>query len=190
MSGSNPACQLFKKVLQPVHNGLPRVPLYDGSEFTKVNICLDSGKLATDACYMDPRHSAVARVENCTVLKDDVPTEKCDKHVVIDFCSSCNCVATQYCRNFAAVGQCTLVKRALLKMTQEEVDAIVLASKHGLNATFKRDDYVYLVDTDGNPVDFYGMDGTKNLGLHEPYVVCTVHTQETWREYTKSNSDQ
>jgi len=189
MSGSNPAAQLFKKVMQPIHQGLPRVPLYDGSEFVKVNICLDSGKVATDACYMDPRHSSVSRVENCTVMKEDMPTETCDKHVVVDFCTSCDCVATQYCRNFATVGETTIVKKALVKMTQEEVDKIVLASKHGLNAGFKRDDYVYLVDAEGNPVAFYGMDGTNNFGLNEPYIVCTVHTQQAWREYVQSHGN-
>ena len=188
MSGSNPACQLFKKVMQPIHNGLKRVSLYDGSEFTTVNICLDSGKLATDACYQDPRHSTLARVDTCTVMREDIPTEYCDAHIYVDFCTACNCAATQYCRNFAAVGQTTIVRKAMVKLTADEVEEIRLAGKHGLNATFLRDDYIYLVDSNGEPDSFHGIDGTKNFGLDEPYIVCTVHTQQAWREYTQSHS--
>lgn len=190
MTGRNPAAQLFKKVMQPVHEGLTRVPLYDSSEFVTVNVCLDSGKVATDACYKDARCDVLSRVATSTVMKEDMPTELCDKHVLVDFCSSCNCVATQYCRNFAAVGQTTIVKKAMVKLTQEEVDEIVLACKYGLDATFMRDDYVYLVDENGEPAAFYGMDGTKNFGIEEPYVICTTHTLEAWREYTQSHSGE
>ena len=189
MTGNNPAAQLFKKVMQPVHNGLPRVPLYDGSEFVKVNICLDSGKIATDACYKDARCNVISRVESCTVMKEDMPTEKCDKHVLVDFCTSCNCVATQYCRNFAAVGQTAIERKAMVKLTQEEVDEIALACEHGLTTNaFLREDYIYLVDENGDPVPYYGMDGTLNYGVEEPYIICTEHTQEAWREYVQNHS--
>jgi len=189
MTGRNPAAQLYKKVMQPVHNGLPRKALYDGSEFVTVNVCLDSGKLATDACYKDARCDVISRVVSSKVMQEDMPTEKCDKHVLVDFCSSCNCVATQYCRNFAAVGETTIVKKSMVKLTQEEVDEIALACEHGLNAVYLRNDYVYLVDGNGDPASFHGMDGLANEGIDEPYVICTVHTKQAWQDYVNSRND-
>ena len=188
MSGSNPACQLFKKVMQPVHQGLPRVPLYDGSKFVGVNICLDSGKLATEACFMDVRSGELSRVEYCSVLEEDAPTETCDKHVAVDFCVTCNSVATQHCHNFAAVGLATVVKKSLVKITREELDEIILACQHGLSSVYLRDSYIYLVDANGNPEAFFGLDGTQNLGLNMPYIVSKVHTQQAWLDYTRGRS--
>ncbi len=185
--GGNPASQLFKKVMQPVHKGLKRVPLYDDSEFVTVKICMDSGKLATDACGKDVRTEKLKRVSSASALPDDLPKESCDKHVLVDFCGSGKGVATQYCKNFAAVGKTTLTKKALLKMTAAEVDAIVMASDYGLYDNYLRDDYVYLVDGNGQPGIFHGMLNNANVGLSEPYIVCTEHTKADWEAYLQSH---
>ena len=181
--GGNPASQLFKKVMQPVHDGLKRVPLYDGSEFVTVSVCMDSGKLATEACRNEIRSTVLSRVEDGTALQDDLPTETCDKHVIVECCGSGKGVASQYCKNFAAIGQTTLVKKGMLKMTQAEVDAIVAASEHGLYDNYLRDDYVYLVDGNGKPAVFHGMKNDANVGVSEPYIVCTEHTKAAWDAY-------
>lgn len=186
--GGNPAAQLFRKVMQPIHNGLQRVALYDGTDFTTITVCLDSGKIATSACYMDCRADVLSRVTNATVLKEDVPTETCDKHVVIECCGSGTGVATEYCKSFAAVGQTTLVKKALVRLTVSEVQAIADASYNGLNVNYVRNDYIYQVDASGNDVAFFGLYGNENVGQDEPYIVCTVHTKEAWEKYKSTHS--
>lgn len=183
----NPAAKLFKKVMEPLHKNLAKVPLFDNKEFVEITVCLDSGKIATDACRNDVRTSALSRVAKSIVYKDDMPTATCDKHVYVDCCSGGNGAANQYCRSFANVGQTTIVRRSLVKMTQKQIDDIIAASKHRLNAAFMRDDYVYLVDANGNPTAFYGMNGTANHGKNEPYVVCTKHTQQSWQQYLSSH---
>ncbi len=185
--GGNPAAQLFNKVMTPIHQGLSRVPLYDGSDFVQVSICLDSGKLATDACHNDVRSSVLYRVTTATFAAEDVPTESCDKHVAVSCCGSGNGVANQYCKNFAAVGKNTLVNKALVKMTASEVSAVAEALKHGLSSAFNRNDYIYLVDENGNSMPFFGLSGNINQGLTEPYLVCSTHTSASWSAYLAAN---
>ncbi len=43
-SSANPAARLWKAVMQPIHDGLPREGLYNGNAFHSVGVCLDTGK--------------------------------------------------------------------------------------------------------------------------------------------------
>ncbi len=184
VNGGNPAAQLFKKVMQPLHRGLQRVPLFDETEFVSVQVCLDSGRLATASCHADVRGG---RVTQSVVHADDVPTAICDKHVAVECCESGEGAANAYCKNFAAANQITLTTKSLVKLTKDEVDAIVKACKHGLNAAYLNDSYVYYVDENGNPVPFYGMQSTINAGFSEPYKVCTKHTKASWESYLSNH---
>ena len=69
-------------------------------------------------------------------------------------------------------------------MTQEMVDKLEAASEHGLYEAHTKDNYIYLVDRNGNPVNnFKGVAGDKNLNVSAPYLVCDYHTQEQWELY-------
>lgn len=182
--GTNPAARLFKKVMTPIHEGLKAVELYDDSQFVPVNVCLDSGKKATTACGLDIRGS---RVTEGFCYEEDASVETCDKHVLVDYCSD-GC-ANEYCRLFASVGQTSLTKKSLVKLTQEECDNLVSAGKNGLYAMFLRDDYIYLVDENGNDAEFHGLKGTVNAGIKAPYEVCTEHTAESWAAYLAAHPD-
>jgi len=182
----NPACRLFKKVLEPVHSGLKRVPLYDDSQFEEITICLDCGNLATDACSIEARtgNTGTKRTAKASVYVEDIPLDNCTCHVIIDFCETCNCVANEYCKKFAAVGQCNIVKRSLVKMTQKEVDDIAAAKGNGLKSAHIADNYIYLVDKNGNPQNtFKGLFGDMNVGVSAPYLLCNVHTKAQWDAY-------
>lgn len=185
----NPAARLFKKVLEPIHSGLARVPMYDPSPMEEITVCLDCGNLATDACTIEARthNSGNKRTENVMVYVEDIPLEYCSCHVVMDFCESCNAVASEYCKKFAAVGKCNIVKRSLVKMTQGDVSDIAAADGHGLNSAHTKDNYIYLVDRYGNPVNNYkGIHGDKNVGISAPYLICNIHTKEAWDAYLVS----
>lgn len=186
---SNPACRLWKKVMQPLHTGKPSQLMYDDSEFKEIYICLDTGLLATDACRQDARGS---RVSSGFCMEEDAPTQVCNKHIMVDWCSASGQGATEYCKNFASVGQTSIVKHSLAKMTQKDVDDIFAATQCGLDAVYLRPDYVYLVDSNGKPVSFHGIDGLANDGLDHPHVICTTHTKATWNAYlnTLQNTDE
>lgn len=125
--GTNPAAVLWRKVMQPIHEGLPKEALYDGNCLTTVAVCLDSGKLATDACKSDVRQ--FDRVVYANVYPEDVPTETCDKHVMVDFCAIGGGVATEYCSQYPENG---VYRASLVKLTAEEVQEIRSASRVGL----------------------------------------------------------
>lgn len=179
---SNPAGRLWKKVMQPIHEGKTRIPLYSKEGMVEITVCLDSGKLATSACSMDVR--TAPRTANVWVYEEDVPLEDCDSHVFVDFCEECGCAANAYCKKLASVGRAKVTKRALVQMTQLDVNKISRAAKNGLYASHSIDTFIYLVDANGNPVNAYkGLNGDKNVGVSAPYLVCTRHTKQDWDAY-------
>lgn len=165
----NPASLLWKKVLEPLHKGLESKPLYDEEKFVEVSVCLDCGKLATADCLLDVRTKqyGIDRVETSMVYAEDVPTETCDCHVVVDYCLTCKAGAHSGCTNVA--------KRALVKMTQSEVNDIFKATTAGLWKSHSSDNYIYLVDKQGNDLPFYGFEGKDNAGVKMPYIICNIH---------------
>ena len=169
----NPAARLWKNVLEPIHKGLPNVSLYDSSEMQSVTICLDSGKLATEACGSDIRGG---RVENVLVYPEDVPAAICDKHVLLDYCTAGGGVANESCKHMAQTGGLTLTKKGLVKLTQSEIDEILRARNYGLHSVYLRDDYVYLVGNDGSDGSFKGFSNGINANVTAPYKICTTHS--------------
>ena len=167
--GSAAARTLWRKVMEPLHKNEPSKSLYDKANFVSTQVCKDCGKLATSACSMDVRthEHGLSRVETVLVYPEDVPTAPCDCHVVVDYCLDCKAVANSGCTHVA--------KRSLVKMTQSKVNEIIKASNVGLWSSCKGENYIYLVDKQGNPVAFYGFNGDKNYGLNLPYVSCHIH---------------
>jgi hypothetical protein len=190
-NNQNPAARLFKKVMEPIHQGLPREKLYDSSQMVTVNVCLDSGKKATDACRADIRHSMSGlssnfqnRVQQAMVYREDRPKDECDVHVMVDYCT--DGVANEYCRKFADAGVVKLSERALVKITEEKVKELLAAKKYKLLSEYLMDEYVYLVKKNGSDASWKGFDNDINKNVDAPYKVCTVHTAKTWADYQAS----
>ena len=189
ISGQSPANQLFKKVMGPLHSGKRDKALYNTSKMTQIEVCLESGKLATDACKADVRTVAsdLSRIYKVLVYKEDIPKETCDQHVMISYCSGGG-VATEYCANFAAVDSKVVVSdQALVKLNTEQINAIKKAYTHGLRDDYKTNNFVYSVDSKGNDLVFKGFKNDLKQAIDAPYVICPVHNKETWEEYERNN---
>ena len=183
--GGNPASQLWQKVMKPLHEQFAEDPqikddLYNKDKMVKKYICKDSGKVATDACRADVRGS---RVEEIWLYPEDVPTSTCNKHVMMDYCSTCGCAASEYCLLMAQYSDVKIERKALLKITQAEMREILAAYGHGLHSRYVRDNYVYLVNEDGTNGTFKGFYGTANKNVNSPYLVCTKHTKSVWETF-------
>lgn len=190
-SNANPAATLWKKVMQKLHTGKKTIPLYSTDGMIKVSICLDSGLLATDSCYQDIRsEDGLSRVEQVWVYPQDAPTSHCTQHIRVEYCTEGHGVANEYCRRFAAVGALELESKALLKLTQSQLAELKNAAGKGLASDYLRDDYVYLVDKYGVASSFYGFDSNINTGVQLPYMVCTVHTQQSWESYVPPTEEK
>ena len=59
----------------------------------KVNYCMDSGLLPTDACYKDPRGS---RIKEGYFVKGTEPKERCKTHTLVEYDTVCGGVATVF----------------------------------------------------------------------------------------------
>lgn len=168
---ANPAARLWKLVMQPIHQGLPSQGLYNGNAMRTVNICLDSGLLATDACYADARQTE--RVVSVNVYPEDVPHGTCSKHVVMDYCVTGGGVATEGCYSDP---DADIQSKSLVLLNQEEIDEIRRARSVGLYDFHYFDGYVYFVDRSGNPGSWHGFDGYANSEYDAPYIICPYHS--------------
>ena len=172
---NNPAAYLFKQVMGPIHKGKSDILLYS-NRMQDVTVCLSSGKLATAACGNDVRQISplvadeFMSTSTAAVYPEDVPTQVCDKHVMVDYCSGGG-VATQACRASGA----TIYQRGLVKLTQSEIDAIVRASGYGLWRDYQRNDYVYYINNDGSDGWFRGIRNNLSQSVKAPYMVCPRH---------------
>ena len=187
VNGGNPAAQLWKKFMEPIHKGKKNIALYDRSDMVKVIVCLDSGMVATDACKNDPRTEERDRTFEVRVYPEDAPREECNLHVQMEYCEAGGGVATEFCRMFAEVDQTVTFKDVgLLKLTRKQLEEILKASEHGLPDEFIRDDYVYLIENNGSDAIFKGFKGKVNKDVDAPYLVCPLHNEKTWQEYQDS----
>ncbi|MCI6937031.1 MAG: hypothetical protein MR762_10350, partial [Clostridiales bacterium] len=178
--GTNPAAVLWKKVMQPIHAGLSNDALYDGSVFRSVAICLDSGKLATDACRRDAR--GIDRVVYVNVYPGDEPTETCDKHVMMNFCGTGGGVATDYCSSYP---DADVYSAGLVKLSEAEVQEIRDAENVGLNGAYLNAGGVYYTGGEawrGFHNEYENTNGT-------PYLECPLHGAGAWQD-SENTDDQ
>ena len=181
----HPAARLWRKVMAPLHDGKETISLYNKSKMKKVTVCLDSGKLATDACHADIRGDD--RTETVLVYKEDIPEGKCKTHTMVEYCTEGEGVANAYCKKFAKAGAIKVQDSSLVKLTKAQVEEIKKAGKYGLKDKYLSDNYVYLVNSEGEDGEFKGF--KDELDGSAPYVVCKVHTEEAWNEYKTKHPD-
>ena len=148
-TGSNPACTMWTKVMKKLHEGKKWKEIGSTSGMKEYTVCIDSGGIATEACQADGRAN---RVQSVYAYSEHKPEGNCDKHILVDWCSSGEGAANEYCKLAGA----TIVKKGLVQYTQKEYDLIKKAG----NVTDFDESVVYLID------------GTKGA----PMKVCTAHT--------------
>jgi penicillin-binding protein 1A len=97
----NPAITMWKKVMEKIHADLPDKDFdKPASGLTTVQVCMDSGLLATNACASDIRGSRVHTVEVATGTE---PTQSCDLHVYRSYCTEGRCLAGPNCPSGSVV---------------------------------------------------------------------------------------
>ena len=188
-AGNNPSAILWRRVLTPLHKGLPRKSLTDYSGMVTVTMCLDSGMLATDACRNDIRvGEGFTRLAEARVYKDQAPNQVCNKHVEVEYCTTGKGVANEFCKLFAEKEpEVKIEKKSLVKLTAQEIEALYKASKTGLYEIYAQNNMVYQITKNGQDDVFKGIDGKLNQKVKAPYVVCPVHTEEAWKEYVAAH---
>ena len=101
--GENCAMSIWDGLMNEIHRPIIEAAIAAGEEpkhfeladgVITATYCRDSGKLVTDACLADPRGS---RVEIGYFTSENVPTEECDCHVLVDYDGVHGGVATNTC---------------------------------------------------------------------------------------------
>lgn len=120
-SSLNPALQLWKEVMEPLHEGLEDIALYNSKKMYNVSICTESGQLATDACRADVRGSCVMSVR---LYPEDVPKEDCELHVMVDYCEGGHAVAGTFC---SLVPGNKVTQKSLVTLSEDMLELYELA---------------------------------------------------------------
>ena len=85
-TNGNPSVSLWKKVMEPIHEGLENKKFSQPNSIVSLSYCIDCGKLPTDACKADPRGSRVTT--GYFIRGEDAPTEYCTCHVTTEVCTA------------------------------------------------------------------------------------------------------
>lgn len=93
-NGSKYAAYLWSEIMTQIHEGHKDKGFSRPEGFVTRQICLDSGKLATDLCRRDPRGS---RVRSEIFIKGTEPTQKDDTHVQVAYDTSTGMLVNDYC---------------------------------------------------------------------------------------------
>lgn len=192
LSGSNPNYGLFDKIMTFAHRDVMARVAAGEESYRKFKVsdnivtctyCVDSGKLCTEACALDPRGK---RTETGYFVKGTEPTEYCDTHILVDYCTEGKGIASEYCP------EDKLVKTALIRMNRDfPTDILVTDSQYTYLElpynvrpyyTKYRAYYYYMsVYADDNGLNhFYG----RISGSILPYnKACTLHFNATaWKQ--------
>ncbi|MCQ2427858.1 MAG: transglycosylase domain-containing protein [Clostridia bacterium] len=87
LTGENPCIPLWDTIMIPLHQKFlastePLKSFEISQNLVECTYCVDSGKLLTDACALDPRGD---RTETGYFIRGTEPTEFCTTHVVVDY---------------------------------------------------------------------------------------------------------
>ena len=121
-SWTNPAITMWNQVMKPLHEGLEYRDFTDSGAYY-YTICTDCGKLATEACKKDVRSNGNNRTASIRLFSEDVPSETCNCHVLVEICKDSGQIATEYCKDTTEVGM-LLKEYAWDKDVQAKADFI------------------------------------------------------------------
>jgi penicillin-binding protein 1A len=99
LGGTHGHIQLWDAIMADIHTTKitskgEKLHGFSQDMLIKATFCKDSGKLMSDLCKNDPRGS---RSSTGYFTKDTLPTEKCDVHIEVKWCKTCNAPAHAYC---------------------------------------------------------------------------------------------
>lgn len=166
----NPAAKIWKSVMQEIHADLSATDYPRTTSFTKpsnvttVEVCADSGLLATELCKNDPRGD---RTVSEYFGKDKVPTEECTTHVKIQVCADTLLLANPTC-----LAQNTLIDKICIDRKYEEKPE-VLPADFDYEVPFDYCEYHYCPkDEEGNYIveEKYPAGWEGNFDIDEDYL--------------------
>lgn len=166
----NPALNAWHLVMEKMHENLEKKSFEDApSGIVQAKFCIDSGKIPTASCALDPRGN---RTDVGWFKSGTQPSEPCDVHTEVYLCTESNMLAGPYCP------EATKKLIALLNLPNRELLGGIVP-----------DDWQYVlptVDEEGNTVivapteqvteTIDGQEVTVTQPVKGMNSTCTVHT--------------
>ena len=88
-NATNRSCQLWASVMKKIHADLPESSFTKPSGVVSARVCLQSGKVATEAC---------SQTYTEYFVKGTIPSD-CEGHTKLTICTDTGKIATEYCPN-------------------------------------------------------------------------------------------
>ena len=155
-TGGNSAAPLWQAFMSQIHEGYTDKPIMDDSPvqlgLERRTVCSISGLLATEACKHDTGgHTPVTD----WFYSDDIPTESCNMHVIVELCSTSHEPASIYCQPYGTT-----------------TGSVVLISSESMYSQFSKEDVLAAmpnaVFTDAT-IEEYAANA-------DPALLCGLHT--------------
>ena len=166
-TGGNSAAPLWQAFMSSVHQGLADKPILDVSPveigLTRVAICPISGKLATDECMMDSHNPPI--VDWCPV--DQVPTEYCDMHCLVDYCIASDSCASAECPENSRYQKCCVLIPSTSVLAQLPEDKLYTYIPNAILTDLSPAQFMASVIHSGNSCRIHGSGGTVNIPINE-----------------------
>lgn len=142
----SPSLSLWDKVMTKIHekyiteakNGGEPLREFDESTLIKYQYCRDSGLLAGEYCSLDPRGN---RISTGYGSRDMIPSQTCDKHIPVQWCTETKSVAGPGCP------EDKLVTIALVRNEERVMERSVYIADAQYTYREVPSDYVYPTDT-------------------------------------------
>ncbi|WXR62100.1 transglycosylase domain-containing protein [Peptostreptococcaceae bacterium AGR-M142] len=90
--GSKISAMLWKKVMDQIHSNLESKSFVQPTGIVRSTICTESGKLVTDICKTDPRHTVRSEI----FIRGTQPKDYCTTHVVKEVNSDNGLLANEF----------------------------------------------------------------------------------------------
>lgn len=97
---STATARVLGAFMTAIHAGHESASFEISNNVTKVEICKQSGKLATELCTLDPRGK---QIREEYFVKGTEPKESCDAHVKVAICTDSLHLRTQFCPDASVV---------------------------------------------------------------------------------------
>ena len=157
--GNNPAVEIWKKVMEPIHANLEDKSFFDQPEgITSVTVCADCGLKPCDLCSQSGR-----TVTRSVQSGGPIPTETCTCHVEVRVCTDPTTgtahLATEFCPDETCTTQIMIQGREFLEYPNS-----IVTNEDGT--------------TTGTPI--LAEDSERHLTYWEKYVgTCAYHDEDT-----------
>lgn len=177
----NPALKIWDYIMSELHKefiqdakttGVPLKKFEVPSTVVKAQFCKDSGKLATANCKLsDPRGS---RVDVGYFSTETIPSEYCDRHITVDYCTIGKGVACDSCPA-SAIKKVSLVRieDRSFPIWTKITDAQYVYRQMSLGDTFRYGESYAFYESKRQTGEYYGtssVTASYNRVCHTHYV--------------------